>query len=80
LTGLLTTVTASTAVNATTLTATCPASNPNVVGGGYAGIASGGNAQYAAESAPLTASSPNGWRVTLNVNDNSWTVYAVCSK
>lgn len=77
---MLTTVPVTTAVNATTLTATCPASNPNVVGGGYAGIAGGGNAQYAVESAPVTASSPNAWRVTLAANDNSWTVYAVCSK
>ena len=74
---MLTVVTVSTAVNATTLTATCPGSNPNVVGGGYTGIGGGGNGHYAIESFPSGA---NSWRVTLQGNDNAWTVYAVCAK
>ncbi|HEY7602686.1 MAG TPA: hypothetical protein VH760_00395 [Gaiellaceae bacterium] len=69
--------TTSTAVNANTLTATCPAANPNVIGGGYSGIAGGGNAQYATDSFPPAS---NQWRVNLAANDNSWTVYAICSK
>jgi hypothetical protein len=73
--------TTTTAVNATTLTATCPSANPFVVGGGYTGIGLGtgnvANTQYTIESYP---SASNAWTVSLNVADNSWTVYAVCSK
>jgi hypothetical protein len=69
--------TTTTATNVLTLTATCPVANPIVVGGGYTGIGAGGNGQYTIESFP---SASNAWTVTLNVGDNSWTVYAVCSK
>jgi hypothetical protein len=74
---MLTTATVSTNVNATTLTATCPPANPFVTGGGYLGIGAGGNGQYTIESYPTAT---NSWTVSLNVTDNSWSVYAICSK
>jgi hypothetical protein len=74
---MLTVASASTAVNATSLTATCPAANPIVVTGGFSGIGGGGNGQYVVES---QAVGTNQWRVSLQANDNSWSVYAVCSK
>jgi hypothetical protein len=75
LTGLLT-ITTST-INGTTATKTCPASNPNVVGGGYNGIGGSSNTQYASASYPSAA---NAWTVSLNASDTSWTIYAICSK
>jgi hypothetical protein len=74
---MVTTATTTTAVNATTLTATCPGTNPIVIGGGYIGIGAGGNGQYATDSSP-TASDK--WTVTIAATDSSWTVYAICSK
>jgi len=60
------------------LTATCPAANPNVVGGGYSGVGSPGlNIIRAMASYP---SAGNAWTVTLTGDDNSWSAYAVCSK
>jgi collagen type II alpha len=59
LTGILTTQTATTAVNATALTVTCPETHPNVVGGGYKGLAGSENRQYTIERYP----SANAWTV-----------------
>ena len=65
------------AASGTTATLTCPATNPNVVGGGYSGIGGGGNGQYTVESYPNAS---NMWTVTLQNTDASWTIYAICSK
>ena len=75
---MLTTVTVA-AGGATVVTATCPASNPNVVGGGFSGL--GG----ALADADPTGSFPvggNSWRVTIGSGGGagSWSVYAICSK
>jgi len=75
LTGMLVTQTA--AATGTSGTATCPVSNPNVVGGGYSGTGGGGNGQYANASQP---SGGNAWTVTLENTDAAWSVYAVCAK
>jgi hypothetical protein len=78
LTGLLVIQTASFASNVQTGTATCPSSNPNVIGGGFSGVNGGGNGQWVSSSYP---SAPNVWTVTTTANPGgTWIVYAVCSK
>jgi hypothetical protein len=66
----------SSSASGTTATQICPATNPNVVAGGYTGIGSGGNGRYTIESYP---SSSSAWTVSLNVTDPGWTIYAICS-
>jgi hypothetical protein len=52
---------------------TCPASHPNLVGGGYSGVGGANpNANF--------PSSSDTWTVSLNSGAVSWTVYAVCSE
>jgi hypothetical protein len=48
-----------------------------VISGGYSGIGAGGNSQYATDS---FASATNAWTVTIATGDNSWSVFAYCSK
>ena len=77
LTGLVVFATTSVVSTTHTATATCPAGNPNVTGGGFTGVISGGN-QFTQESYP---SASNAWKVTINADaGGTWIVYAVCSK
>ncbi len=71
LSGLTTIASTTTQLNTKTLTATCPSSNPIVIGGGFKGT-----------NSTVQESYPNGssWTVQLSGNKNDWTVYAICSK
>jgi hypothetical protein len=55
-------------------TVTCPASNPNVVSGGFESVTGGG--QLVVTSAPSAA---NAWTVILEDTDAIWTAWAICS-
>jgi hypothetical protein len=59
-------------------TVTCPVTNPNVVSGGYSGLASGDTKQFTIDSYPNAS---NQWTVSINQPDpDTWTIYAVCAK
>jgi hypothetical protein len=66
-----------TAGTGTTLTATCPATHPFVLSGGWSSVDEGGNQQLWISS---HASAANAWTVQLNNGDSSWSVYAYCAK
>jgi hypothetical protein len=68
---------------ATSATVPCPATNPNIVSGGFSGVGAGSQQFQVASFPSAVGPSPVGsWTVTLaNADDNSsWTAYALCAK
>ncbi len=70
--GLTTIADTTTTISTKILTATCPSSNPIVIGGGFKGTNS-----TVRESYP---SGVDSWTVEISAEKNDWTVYAICSK